>query len=509
MFEEVLLADLVTALPPAIRLQRIVQTIKAHFSCDAVAILRLQEDQLLPVAVEGLVQDTVGRRFRIALHPRFAAILAQREPIRFKPGTELPDPYDGLLENREGAPLPVHDCMGVALFVEGSPWGVLTLDALAMDTFNEHMRLDLGRHIILLEAAIRMTRLEEEVRSLRSQPEHSSVQMIQGLDSEELIGRSPVLLRLLQELDVVAPSDLTVTLLGETGVGKELLARYIHRHSRRTGPLVHVNCAALPESLAESELFGHVRGAFSGASVDRAGRFEAAEGGSLFLDEVGELPLGVQAKLLRSLQNGEIQRLGEDQPRKVNVRIIAATNRDLRQSINEGGFRTDLYHRLSVYPVPIPPLRDRGNDILLLAGHFLELNRARMGLRSIRLSSAAESLLLRYAWPGNVRELEHVISRAAIKAVSRGAKRSDIVTLEPVLLDLGEIENNSSTPPMTETVPIGHLQDTTLQQALADFQRQLITQTMHSQGNHWAPTARKLGMDASNLHKLAKRLGIK
>ena len=180
---------------------------------------------------------------------------------------------------------------------------------------------------------------------------------------------------------------------------------------------MHVNCAALPEALAESELFGHVRGAFSGAIAERAGRFEAAEGGTLFLDEVGELPLSIQAKLLRALQNGEIQRLGADRPRKVNVRIIAATNRNLKERVQEGSFRADLYHRLSVYPVPIPPLRERGNDVLLLAGFFLELNRARLGLRSLRLSVAAEDALHRYAWPGNVRELEHVVSRAALKAV--------------------------------------------------------------------------------------------
>ncbi|CAM5267720.1 Anaerobic nitric oxide reductase transcription regulator NorR [Stutzerimonas stutzeri] len=158
--------------------------------------------------------------------------------------------------------------------------------------------------------------------------------------------------------------------------------------------MVHVNCAALPESLAESELFGHVKGAFSGATTDRPGRFDAANGGTLLLDEVGELPLTVQAKLLRTLQNGEIQRLGADQPRRVDVRIIAATNRNLRDSVRDGHFRADLYHRLSVYPAPIPPLRERGNDVLILAGHFLELNRARLGLRSVRLSPTAERALL-------------------------------------------------------------------------------------------------------------------
>src|SRR5690606_36212219 len=260
---------------------------------------------------------------------------------------------------------------------------------------------------------------------------------LQIVDESEILGASDAITQLLHELDVVADSDLPVLLTGETGVGKELFARRLHRKSRRSRqPMVHVNCAALPESLAESELFGHVKGAFSGASNDRAGRFEAAQGGTLFLDEVGELPLSVQAKLLRALQNGEIQRLGTDQIIKTDVRIIAATNRQLKENTSAGNFRADLYHRLSVYPVHIPPLRDRGRDALILAGHFLELSRARLGLRGLRLSYAAERALLHYNWPGNVRELEHVVSRAALKTLSRGTSRDQILTLDPDVLDV-------------------------------------------------------------------------
>lgn len=279
---------------------------------------------------------------------------------------------------------------------------------------------------------------------------------------------------------------------------------------------MHVNCAALPESLAESELFGHVRGAFSGAVTDRPGRFEAAEGGTLFLDEVGELPLAVQAKLLRTLQNGEIQRLGADRPRRVDVRVIAATNRNLREQVRDGAFRADLYHRLSVYPVPIPPLRERGNDVLLLAGRFLELNRARLGLRSLRLSASAQDALRRYPWPGNIRELEHVVSRAALKALSRGVNRSDIVTLEPALLDLdADAVHAQAAPPdaaahTTEaraampTAPTGPLRE-----AVDACQRTSITTALAQHQGNWAQAARALEVDASNLHKLARRLGIK
>ncbi|HCH79090.1 MAG TPA: nitric oxide reductase transcriptional regulator NorR, partial [Pseudomonas sp.] len=308
---------------------------------------------------------------------------------------------------------------------------------------------------------------------------------------------------------VVADSELPVLLLGETGVGKELFARWLHRHSRRRNkPLVHVNCAALPESLAESELFGHVKGAFSGATTDRPGRFDAANGGTLLLDEVGELPLTVQAKLLRTLQNGEIQRLGADKPRQVDVRIIAATNRNLRESVRDGHFRADLYHRLSVYPAPIPPLRERGNDVLILAGHFLELNRARLGLRSMRLSPAAERALLAYSWPGNVRELEHVVSRAALRLLSRGASRSEILTLEPDLLDLdshavGVVAAQVADEPVVadEVLPLRYTVDAA--------QRQAIVRALEASGENWAQAARLLDVDPSNLHKLARRLKLK
>ncbi|MEX6504009.1 nitric oxide reductase transcriptional regulator NorR [Pseudomonas zhanjiangensis] len=509
MLEASLLADLIVELPNAVRLQRLVQTLREHFSCGAVGLLRLDGDSLRPLAAVGLAQEALGRRFVIAQHPRLAAIMAAREPVWFEPDSRLPDPYDGLLDSHAGEPLPVHDCMGVSLFVDGQLWGALTLDALHAGTFGSEARRALQRYSLIIEAALRMTRLEQENRGLRlARSDVAGVPT--ALEQGEILGQSAAIRELLAELDVVADSELPVLLLGETGVGKELFARRLHSLSRRRHkPLIQVNCAALPESLAESELFGHVKGAFSGASSDRPGRFDAANGGTLLLDEVGELPLSVQAKLLRTLQNGEIQRLGADKPLRVDVRVIAATNRHLPESIRDGRFRADLYHRLSVYPVPIPPLRERDSDVLMLAGHFLELNRARLGLRSVRLSPAAERALLDYAWPGNVRELEHVISRAALKLLSRGASRSEILTLEPEQLDLDTRlrRGEPASAPVADADAAGP--PGSMREAVEACQRQSIQQALQASGDNWASAARLLELDPSNLHKLARRLGLK
>lgn len=513
MIDSALLADLVTELPQGTRLQRLLDAIRTQFHCGAVALLRLEDDCLRPEAILGLVHETLGRRFLVGQHPRLAAILADRRPVCFDHDSGLPDPYDGLLESCVGEPLPVHDCMGVSLFVDGNLWGVLTLDALEPGTFDGESRDLLARYTLLVEAAIRVTRLEQERRNLSILRQDFNAGETGTLNSDEILGHSRAIQGILAELDMVADSELPVLLVGETGVGKELFARRVHMRSpRRNKPLVHVNCAALPESLAESELFGHSKGAFSGASSERAGRVEAANGGTLLLDEVGELPLQVQAKLLRTLQNGEIQRLGEDKPRRVDVRIVAATNRNLQERVREGHFRADLYHRLSVYPIPIPPLRERGNDVLLLAGHFLELNRARFGVRSLRLSPASEQAILGYHWPGNVRELEHVISRAALKSLSQGADRNTIVTIDPAQLDLvtaGQSEPSASDLLTGTSVVSNDPPGRPLRQIVEDTQREAIRSALQRHHNNWAAVARDLALDASNLHKLARKLGLK
>ena len=232
-----------------------------------------------------------------------------------------------------------------------------------------------------------------------------------------IVGKGAALRRLLQQVNLVAPNDATVLILGETGTGKELIARAVHELSRRRGkPLVRVNCSSIPKELFESEFFGHARGAFTGAIKDRAGRFEVAAGGTLFLDEVGEIPLQLQSKLLRVLQEKSYERVGEEKTRHADVRIIAATNRDLKREVAEGRFREDLYYRLNVFQLKVAPLRERPEDIPLLVTHFVESLAEELGCPKPRLTQASIKALLGYDWPGNIRELRNVVERAIILA---------------------------------------------------------------------------------------------
>jgi len=236
-------------------------------------------------------------------------------------------------------------------------------------------------------------------------------------DSTDMVGESRALKAILGRIQMVAPTDSTVLVFGETGTGKEVIAKEIHKRSRRADkPLIRVNCASIPKELYESEFFGHVKGAFTGAFKDRIGRFEAADGGTLFLDEIGEIPLDLQSKLLRVLQEKQYERVGEDRTRRVDVRIVAATNRDLKADVAAGRFREDLYYRLNVFPLEVAPLRDRADDIPLLAKHFMNLVAREMNCPKARLTPAAVASLQNYDWPGNIRELRNVIERGVILA---------------------------------------------------------------------------------------------
>ncbi len=277
----------------------------------------------------------------------------------------------------------------------------------------EHLEQEVRERTAELTAANR--ELEELRRHLEQENEYLREEVGAVAPISGMIGGSAVMLRLLHEIELVAPTGANVLISGESGTGKELVARAIHdRSPRRERPLIKVNCASIPRELFESEFFGHIRGSFTGAVRDRVGRFQLADHGTLFLDEVGEIPLELQGKLLRVLQEGEFERVGEDRTRSVEVRIIAATNRDLLQEVEQGRFRRDLYFRLNVYPVAVPPLRARLDDVPALAEHFLSLACRRLGAEPPPLRRKHVAQLQAYAWPGNVRELQNTMERAAI-----------------------------------------------------------------------------------------------
>ncbi|OMH29464.1 nitric oxide reductase transcriptional regulator NorR [Motiliproteus sp. MSK22-1] len=503
--------DLSRDLPADKRYRRLLDAMLKIFPCDAAALLKLENNTLSPLAIDGLSQDTMGRRFAVEEHPRLARLLHSRQPVRFAADSDLPDPYDGLVETEDHL-LHVHDCMGFSLYMDDTPWGVLTLDAMQPGTFDEMDPIELRTFISLTEATVKAAHRMDELAAKAKHQQLVAQTLISEGSSREIIGRSASMKRLKEELSIAAQSHLTVLVLGETGVGKELVARSVHRQSSRAKqPMVYINCAALPDNIAESELFGHVKGAFSGAIADRAGKFEIADGGTLFLDEVGELSLAIQAKMLRALQNGEIQRVGSDRHIQVDVRIVAATNRDLHKEVLQHRFRADLYHRLSVYPIQVPPLRERGRDVILLAGYLLESNQRRLGVQGLRLADDARQSLLSYNWPGNVRELEHLLSRAALKAIASQDRNARTITIKSVHLN---IESDQDPKPLsTAEIEIqSALSRTTkpirLKAAIDQFQSRLIRQTLQQHDNNQAAAARELGINRSNFYRLLNRLNL-
>ncbi len=299
------------------------------------------------------------------------------------------------------------------------------LGALGMFTRGEPPESDrlLRLRVIsdITAGALANARAFEEIERLRQKLELENEYLRQEISAEgafyEMVGRSEALQGVQRQIQLVAPTDASVLILGESGTGKELVAREIHKQSNRSsGPLIKVNCAAIPKELYESEFFGHVKGAFTGAVANRAGRFEAADGGTLFLDEVGEIPLDMQTKLLRVLQGGQFERIGDATTREVDVRIVAATNRDLKGDVDAKRFREDLYYRLNVFPLDVAPLRERKEDIATLAEHFVKLICKKMHRPVLELNPAALDRLQRHDWPGNIRELQNVIERAVITA---------------------------------------------------------------------------------------------
>lgn len=501
-----------TSMPGELQFQRLVQAICDVLPCDAVSLMQLHEGELVPVAAMGLAPELIGQRFLPAEHPRLQAILQEREPVRFPADAELPDPFDGWLAIDRERTADVHSCMGCSLYVDRQLVGVLTLDALAPGRFDDVDDMTVAAFAALAAATLRNVALLRALEHSRAQQQELAQELVRDARRREgeLIGNSPLMRKLCEEIDIVANTDLAVLITGETGTGKELVARTLHAHSRRSEQaLVHVNCAALPEQIAESELFGHVKGAFTGAVSHRAGKFELADGGTLFLDEIGELPLSLQAKLLRALQQGEIQRVGADKLLRVNVRLIAATNRDLEQEVAEGRFRSDLYHRLKVYPIAVPPLRAHKTDLDTLSSYFLDQARSRLGLRQIGLHPQALQAMHAYDWPGNVRELEHLLMRASLKATRHKEGRPLILaehldlSIPDLLTEKANAENERPDITAAAEAQLG------LRDAVDEYQHRLIQQVLDAHDGNWSATARQLKVDRANLNRLAQRLGIK
>lgn len=509
--EDVLLSlalDLTRSLEREDRYRRLLEAVRAVLPCDAACLLAAEGDRLRPLAGHGLVPAVMGRIFFRKEHPRLDLIAGADGPLVFPDDSKLPDPFDGLLAGDETALAHVHACLGCPLRVDGDLVGLLTADALEPGAFDRIDRKLLAWLAALGGAALRTSALIETLSSSARRLGRVASDLVRA-DAEQrggLVGQSSAMARLRREIEIVAGSDLTVLVLGETGTGKELVARAVHSGSRRGGePLLYLNCAALPESVAESELFGHIRGAFTGADQDRAGKLEVADGGTLFLDEIGELPLSVQPKLLRALQEGEIQRLGADRTLSVDVRIIAATNRDLEREVASGRFRPDLYHRLDVYPIRVPPLRERAEDVPLLAGHFCDQARVRLGTGPVRLTPEAQRVLQDHPWPGNVRELENFLFRAVLQ---RGAH---VEPGAPVVLDARHLLPGLSVgaEPLPEIVAPEPPEEGSLRAQVEAFERAAIERAVARAGGNWAEAARALGMHRSNLHHKARRLGLR
>jgi formate hydrogenlyase transcriptional activator len=351
----------------------------------------------------------------------------------------------------------------------------------------------------------------EEIVELKAQLEKENVYLQEEIRTEhnfeEIIGNSPALLAVLRKVEQVAPTDSTVLINGETGTGKELIARAIHdRSARKNRPLLKVNCSAISAGLVESELFGHVKGAFTGAFERHVGRFELADGGTIFLDEIGELPLGTQVKLLRVLQEREFEPVGSSRSVRVDVRVIAATNRNLQESIRTGDFRSDLFYRLNVFPMDVPPLRDRGSDIPQLAMFFLARFSKKFGKNMHGIPQATVERLTSYSWPGNIRELQNVIERAVILS------QSSVLELEPDLIpaltpaDPSLIADSSSAPvqPSASGLPAS----STLEEVERGHIVAVLNQTRGVvEGPRGA--AKILGLHPNTLRHRMQKLGLK
>jgi len=343
--------------------------------------------------------------------------------------------------------------------------------------------------LVTVENALKLTRLETENRDLRAR-----------VGKHTLVFAGEVMQRVMAQIERVAASETRVCIYGETGTGKELVARTIHEKSHRSsGPFVTLNCAAVPAELIESELFGHEKGSFTGAVQRHTGKFEQAHRGTLFLDEIGDMPVGMQAKLLRVLEEGEVERIGADKPTSVDVRVVVATHRNLEKLVESGAFRRDLYHRVVVFPVQLPPLRDRREDLPALVDHFVQQVSAQNGWKPATFAAEAITLLQQYAWPGNIRELRNVVERLLLLAGNE--------------VGIGDVR---MALPSTHAIPSEALKSLAgdgagnqpLAQRVLTFERAQVLDELERHGRQITQTARALGLERSHLYKKCQKLGI-
>jgi two-component system nitrogen regulation response regulator NtrX len=446
--------------------------------------------KILIVDDEANTLASLSRAFRLAGHEAVvcdnagrALELAQSQPFDLILSDVVMPKRDGLalledLKNHEVA-APVVMMSGQAhieMAVRATRLGAL--DFLEKPLSTEKL-------LVTLENAIKMTRLETENRDLRTR-----------VGKHTMVWSGETMRRVMAQLERVAASETRVCIYGETGTGKELVARTLHEKSQRAnGPFVTLNCAAVPAELIESELFGHEKGSFTGAAQRHNGKFEQAHRGTLFLDEIGDMPVAMQAKLLRVLEEGEVERIGSDKPTRVDVRVVVATHRNLEQLVESGGFRRDLYHRVVVFPLTLPPLRERGEDLPALVEHFARQVSAQNGWKPVPFTPAAIDALKEYAWPGNIRELRNVVERLLLLADAEVDSEQVRMALpaakKPTSQMAGDID---STGPLAQRV-------------LA-FERDAVLAELEKHGRQVTQTAKALGLERSHLYKKCQQLGI-
>ncbi|NLB64385.1 MAG: nitric oxide reductase transcriptional regulator NorR [Fibrobacter sp.] len=464
---------------------------------DSAAVLMKNKGNLNVLASMGLKAEARVKKYPIAENPRFKMIIKSANPIVFPPDSTLADPFDHLLEitdfDSQGQ---VHSCLGCPLTVHNEVIGCLSLDALKPGVFN-----DLSHEFLKVIGALVGTTLRNAlIIQQMERDNHRAMEWAREIhklqEKRSLIGDSVPMQKLRQEIKLVARSPFPVLVLGETGTGKEIVAKSIHQQSSRYAePWITVNCAALPENLAESELFGHLRGAFTGADNHRPGKFELAHQGTIFLDEIGDLSLNLQAKTLRLLQEGEIQRVGADETLKVDVRVIAATHRNLEAMVKSGEFRQDLYHRLHVFPIRIAPLRERLDDLELLAANFVAETARNLGLKDVKIDPELIDLWKTENWPGNVRELQNRV-RATI--IAMGLNTSDTMLTAHLNSENAPTNSSPTTPKIDLQQGYSNL--------IESFRAKIIAEALRQTEGSNSKAADLIGMDRGNFSRLRQRL---